>query len=62
MRENKYLKCCIEICRNCQGTGAVEIEEKNEENAVCPVCDGSGRIKKTSEITIKIESYHGISS
>lgn len=52
----------IEICRNCQGTGAVDSEgglliKRHPEK--CPVCDGSGRIVKNKTVVIKINPFKG---
>lgn len=47
----------IEICRNCQGTGFVENGYNGQAQPVCPVCGGSGRVKKTTVGTVTIEPY-----
>lgn len=55
----------IEVCRNCQGTGIAytvpEFHHYGKEDAPepyeCPVCKGSGRIRKTQNIEITIEPY-----
>lgn len=52
----------IEICRNCGGSGKV-LEERSfpalggYRETVCPVCEGSGRVTKTKDITVTIESF-----
>ena len=46
----------IEICRNCGGSG----KDKSILGLLksrCPVCEGSGRVEKTTEITITVKSY-----
>ena len=48
----------IEVCRNCGGTG----KEKTVLGLLrsrCPVCEGSGRVKKTTEITITVRAFRG---
>ena len=46
----------IEICRNCLGTGVVD-SLLPFTTKQCPVCDGSGRVEKHTEITIKVEAF-----
>ncbi|MBR6905208.1 MAG: hypothetical protein IKN32_10200 [Bacteroidales bacterium] len=46
----------IEICRNCGGTG----KEKTIRalfKSTCPVCNGSGRVDKHTEINITVEPH-----
>jgi DnaJ-class molecular chaperone len=65
-----YDKESIEVCRNCKGTGVAYTvpefhpygKEKDPEPFECPVCKGSGRVKKTLNIEITIEPYAGSSS
>ena len=68
MKTRNYISDRIEICRNCLGVGMVE-EEKGGlagllrpgfNEVECPVCGGSGRVKKTADITITIEPYHPV--
>lgn len=49
----------IELCRNCHGEGVVEVDPITALSTPerCPVCQGSGLIKKTKDITITIEPY-----
>ena len=57
----------IEVCRNCKGTGVAYTEpefhpygkEDDPQPYECPVCQGSGRVKKTLNIKITIEPYPG---
>ena len=44
----------IEICRNCLGEGKLKSLFKY---TTCPVCEGSGRVRKTGEITITVEPF-----
>ena len=55
-KERQYQFTKIEICRNCGGTG----KEKTILGLLkdtCPVCDGSGRVEKHTEITITVKPY-----
>lgn len=62
-----YDKESIEVCRNCKGTGVAYMvpkfhpygKEDDPQPYECPVCRGSGRVKKTSNIRITIEPYPG---
>lgn len=54
----------IEICRNCGGKGVVAIEKKGLFPSLrgtgvteCDVCDGTGRVTVTKDVTITVESY-----
>jgi len=65
MKIRNYISDRIEICRNCLGTGTVEEEKGGITGlfrpgflkAECPVCGGSGRVRKIVDITITIEPY-----
>ncbi len=57
-KERTYDKVRIEVCRNCQGIGMVQPDDEPRPSK-CPVCAGSGRIKKTVNIEITIEPYAG---
>ena len=55
-KERQYQFTKIEICRNCGGTG----KEKSILSLIkseCPVCCGSGRVEKHTEITIMVKPY-----
>lgn len=54
MREYEFTK--IEICRNCGGTGR-ERSVLGLIKGECPVCDGSGRVRKTTEITVTVRPF-----
>ena len=48
----------IEVCRNCQGAGMIRVEGALAPSS-CPVCSGSGRVKKTVKIHLEVEPYTG---
>ncbi len=50
----KFTSERIEICRNCLGSGTVDALFTTKR---CPVCEGSGRVDKTTEITITVEPH-----
>ena len=52
----KFTSERIEICRNCLGVGMVETVLPFSTKR-CPVCEGSGRVDKTTEITITVEPH-----
>jgi DnaJ-class molecular chaperone len=65
MKTREYTRERVELCRNCQGAGVVfttpdfhphgrEVEATPIE---CPVCGGSGRVRKVLDIKITIEPY-----
>lgn len=54
VRQYKFDK--IEICRNCGGTGK-EKTIRSLFKSKCPVCNGSGRVDKHTEINITIKPY-----
>lgn len=47
----------VEICRNCQGSGTVVGNAGGDSVQQCPVCLGSGRVKRMLNITITIVPY-----
>lgn len=63
VRQYKY--DTIEICRNCGGVGHVKPEQGilsslldcQDRTERCPVCEGSGRVTVTKDVTITVESY-----
>jgi DnaJ-class molecular chaperone len=57
-KERTYEKERIEVCRNCHGAGLAPTDD-GQVSGKCPVCGGSGRIKKRVNIEITIEPYPG---
>ncbi len=57
-KQQEYEKVRIEICRNCLGAGRVGIEGDRNPGR-CPVCGGSGRMKKTTKGCLVVEPYAG---
>ena len=53
----------IELCRNCDGVGTVEIVrdyktfERASATETCPMCGGAGRILKRIEGTVEVSPY-----
>lgn len=55
----------LEICRNCGGVGYVKPEQGVLERLLdcpdrrvhCPVCEGSGRVKVSRDVTVTVESF-----
>jgi DnaJ-class molecular chaperone len=59
-KERTYDKVRIEVCRNCHGAGLIHADaDGNPKLSKCPICGGSGRVKKTVNIDITIEPYTG---
>lgn len=56
VRQYQFKK--IEICRNCGGTGKEKSILSLLRNA-CPVCNGTGRVEKHTEINITVRAYKG---
>lgn len=46
----------IEVCRNCSSEGRV-LEAGRTVFTVCPVCCGSGLVRKHYEGTVTVEPY-----
>lgn len=55
-KERQYQFTKIEICRNCGGTGK-EKTIRSLFKSKCPVCNGSGRVEKHTEINITVKPY-----
>lgn len=57
-KERQYQFTKIEICRNCGGTGREKTIIGLLRNA-CTVCGGSGRVEKTTDISITVRPFAG---
>ncbi len=64
MKQKRYLNVTIALCRNCGGRGMVAVAPADGEpsvdsvvESVCPICQGSGRVKVRRDVTINVEPY-----
>lgn len=65
MKTRDYTSARVEVCRNCGGSGVVldtpPFHPHGRENEAiprkCPVCVGSGRVRKRLEIKVTIEPF-----
>ena len=58
----KYSYTYNDICRNCGGTGRLELDSKfpwlhKNSRTTCPLCQGSGRVIVHKTVTFDIEAY-----
>lgn len=62
MKQKNFLVEGIELCRNCKGTGIVDIVagEKTTISEMCPTCQGSGRVKIVRQGSVIVEPYKGL--
>lgn len=51
-----YRTSRIDICRNCGGMGEVSGDPDRPFPKTCPVCDGKGRVRRTTEGVLTIEN------
>ena len=49
-----YNSSRIDVCRNCGGIGTLHNE--TGYSVTCPVCDGKGRVRRTTEGVLTIEN------
>lgn len=64
-KKRTYRKETIEVCRNCKGCGVIQPTPEFHPHGreilpapvQCPVCTGSGRVKRTAYIEITIAPY-----
>ena len=53
MKEKVYqLHPAVEACRICRGSG------EDGSGAACEVCGGTGLVRVTREITVRVEPYY----
>ncbi len=57
MKIKPFKKSHVEVCRNCRGEGWVMPTEGSDihTRTKCPVCKGSGKMRKTTEGTVTVE-------
>ncbi len=57
-KRRKFSHYTIEECRNCKAEGMVEADRFNgSHKAKCPICGGSGLVRKHIEGSVTIEPY-----
>lgn len=47
----------VAVCKECHGTGMQQTEIPQITPAVCPQCEGSGRVTVSSVTTLDIRPY-----
>ena len=59
-KRREFTRNTVEVCRNCKADGKVEVEMFNghsHEEVPCPVCGGSGLVRKHIEGYVTIKPY-----
>lgn len=57
-KRREFTRDTIEVCRNCKAEGKVEVDSFNGRHRVtCPICSGSGLVRKHIEGSVAIEPY-----
>lgn len=62
-KRTEFTRDAIEVCRNCKASGTVKVGDSfgggilRSRSEVCPVCGGSGLIRKHIEGFVTIEPY-----
>jgi DnaJ-class molecular chaperone len=57
-KRTEFVKDSIVVCRNCKAEGTVEVDSfAGKRSVACPICGGSGLIRKHIEGYVKIEPY-----
>lgn len=57
-KRREFTRDTIEVCRNCKAEGKVEVESFSGSHKVkCPVCGGSGLVRKHIEGSVTVEPY-----
>lgn len=57
-KRTEFARDTIEVCRNCKADGKVEVDSFNGSHKVqCPVCGGSGLVRKHIEGFVIVEPY-----
>ncbi len=53
-----FVRDTVEVCRNCKASGEILVDTFTEYYIEkCPVCGGSGLIKKHIEGSVTVEAY-----
>lgn len=58
-KRREFTRDTIEVCRNCKAEGKVMVETPFDEDikATCPICGGSGLVRKHIEGFVSVEPY-----
>nr|DAL83002.1 MAG TPA: protein of unknown function (DUF5351) [Caudoviricetes sp.] len=57
-KRTEFNRDTIEVCRNCKSRGKVEVESlRGMETVTCPVCRGSGLVRKKIVGVVTVEPY-----
>ena len=57
-KRREFSRDTIEVCRNCKAEGKVEVESVDgSHKEKCPVCGGSGLVRKHIEGSVTVEPY-----
>lgn len=57
-KRREFARDSIEVCRNCKNDGVVVVESFNGHHKVpCPVCEGSGLVRKRIIGEVTVEPY-----
>lgn len=59
-KRTEFTRDTIEVCRNCKAEGNVMAETPfaTHAKATCPICGGSGLVRKHIEGFVSVEPYH----
>lgn len=57
--KNIFVHPYVQCCKNCHGLGVIYGTNRNGkyDRKICTLCKGSGRVRISKQITIKIEAY-----
>lgn len=56
-KRREFNRTAIEVCRNCKAAGTVTGVSGDGHKQPCPICGGSGLIKKHIVGVMVVESY-----
>lgn len=63
-KRTEFARDTIEVCRNCKANGTVRVSESScgriigSRTEVCPVCGGSGLVRKHIEGFVVVEPHN----